>query len=81
MSVPEMSGDMPGMSQDTSVQFSAGEDSMTGGRRSRMSRAYKKGKSRSSRRSSRIAYRKRRASMGGKRKRSRKNKRSRKSRK
>jgi hypothetical protein len=81
MSVPEMSGEMPGMSGND-LQFSAGqEDSMTGGRRSRMSRAYKKGKSSSSRRSSRMAYRKRRASMGGKRRRSRKNKRSRKGRK
>jgi hypothetical protein len=77
-----MSGDMSsGMSGDSSLQFSAGDNSMTGGRRARMSRAYKKGKSMSSRRSSRIAYRKRRSSMGGKRRRSRKNKRSRKSRK
>jgi hypothetical protein len=76
-----MPGNMPGMSGND-IQFSAGqEDSMTGGKLSRMSRAYKKGKSRSSRRSVRIAYQKRHASMGGKRRRSRKNKRSRKSRK
>ena len=125
MSVPEMSGDMSGMSGD--LQFSAGQDdSMTGGGGA-MSKAYKKvksavkgyeeytldgrkvrvygsmngmtpreyddwfrGRKRSSpparrsspplRRSARIADKKRRASMGGKR-RSRKNKRTRKSRK
>ena len=127
MSMPEMSGDMPGMSGND-LQFSAGqEDSMTGGGGA-MSKAYKKVKSaikgyeeytldgkkvrvygsmngmtpreyddwfrgrkraspparRSSpplRRSARIAERKRRASMGGKRRRSRKNKKTRKSRK
>lgn len=127
MSVPEMSGEMPGMSGND-LQFSAGqEDSMTGGGGA-MSKAYKKVKSaikgyeeytldgkkvrvygsmngmtpreyddwfrgrkraspprrRSSpplRRSARIAERKRRASMGGKRRRSRKNKRTRKGRK
>ncbi len=133
MSVPEMSGDMSGMSGND-LQFSAGQDdSMTGGGGA-MSKAYKKVKSavkgyeeytldgkkvrvygsmngmtpreyddwfrgrkraspptrrsspparRSSpplRRSARIADKKRRASMGGKR-RSRKNKRTRKSRK
>ena len=62
------------------LQFSAGLDSMSGGGAG-MSRAYKKVKRTYSRRSSRIAARKRRASMGGKRRRSRKNKRSRKSRK
>ena len=42
MSMPDMSGDMPGMSGDTSLQFSAGqEDSMTGGGGA-MSKAYKK---------------------------------------
>jgi hypothetical protein len=127
MSVPEMSGDMPGMSGND-LQFSAGqEDSMTGGGGA-MSKAYKKVKSaikgyeeytldgkkvrvygsmngmtpreyddwfrgrkraspptrRSSpplRRSARIAEKKRRVSMGGKRRRSRKNKKTRKSRK
>ena len=69
MSDSQLTGPMS--SGDSPLQFSAGEDSMTGGRRARMS----------SRRSSRIAYRKRRASMGGKRRRSRKNKRSRKGRK
>ena len=127
MSVPEMSGDMPGMSGND-LQFSAGqENSMTGGGGA-MSKAYKKVKSaikgyeeytldgkkvrvygsmngmtpreyddwfrgrkraspptrRSSpplRRSARIAEKKRRVSMGGKRRRSRKNKKTRKSRK
>ena len=127
MSVPEMSGEMPGMSGND-LQFSAGqEDSMTGGGGA-MSKAYKKVKSaikgyeeytldgkkvrvygsmngmtpreyddwfrgrkraspptrRSSpplRRSARIAEKKRRVSMGGKRRRSRKNKKTRKSRK
>jgi hypothetical protein len=127
MSMPEMSGDMPGMSGND-LQFSAGqEDSMTGGGGA-MSKAYKKVKSaikgyeeytldgkkvrvygsmngmtpreyddwfrgrkraspptrRSSpplRRSARIAEKKRRVSMGGKRRRSRKNKKTRKSRK
>ena len=125
--MPEMSGDMPGMSGND-LQFSAGqEDSMTGGGGA-MSKAYKKVKSaikgyeeytldgkkvrvygsmngmtpreyddwfrgrkraspptrRSSpplRRSARIAEKKRRVSMGGKRRRSRKNKRTRKGRK
>jgi len=123
--MPEMSGNMS--SGDTSLQFSAGEDSMSGGGGA-MSKAYKKVKSavkgyeeytldgkkvrvygsmngmtpreyddwfrgrkraspptrRSSpplRRSARIAEKKRRVSMGGKRRRSRKNKRTRKSRK
>jgi hypothetical protein len=127
MSVPEMSGDMSGMSGND-LQFSAGQDdSMTGGGGA-MSKAYKKvksaikgyeeytldgkkvrvygsmngmtpreyddwfrGRKRSSpparrsspplRRSARIADKKRRASMGGKRRRSRKNKRTRKGRK